>query len=323
MPPVAARPYAAERVKAAGMAYEGSSLFGPGRYTVGTGTDGLQKSHGRGERPLNLESEYNIRARVTEHPRHIAQWEHDAAAFRRTAVADYDVAYGARPRNRLDIFWSRNDERSPVALFIHGGYWRSFDKGIFSHLARGLNEHGITVAIPSYTLCPDVRVGDIIDELRQVVIFLRNRLKRRLFVFGHSAGGHLAAAMLATKWELFGIRSDIVPAAVAISGVFDLRPLLATSINGDLRLEEGTARIWSPLLWPTPAGRRFEAWVGRKETEEFIRQSRTLVAAWAGGGVDASYLEMGGYDHFTVLSPLADGRNEFTMRLASVAIATQ
>jgi arylformamidase len=271
---------------------------------------------------LNLESEYNIRARVTDHPRHIAQWEHDAAAFRRTAVADYDVVYGARPRNRLDIYWSRNNERSPVALFIHGGYWRSFDKGIFSHIARGLNEHGITVAIPSYTLCPDVRVGDIIEELRQVVIFLRNRLKRRLFVFGHSAGGHLAASMLATRWELFGMESDLVPGAVAISGLFDLRPLLATSINGDLRLEEGTARVWSPLLWPAPAGRRFEAWVGRKETEEFIRQSRTLVSAWIGSGVDAAYAEMGGYDHFTVLSPLADARNEFTMRLADAAIAT-
>ena len=272
--------------------------------------------------PMNLESEYNLRARFADHPRHVAQWEHDAAAFRQVAVADYDVAYGARPRNRVDIFWSSNNERSPVALFIHGGYWRSFDKGIFSHVARGLSEHGITVAIPSYSLCPNVRIGDIIDELRQLVIFLRNRLKRRLFVFGHSAGGHLAASMLATKWELFGLQNDLVPSAVSISGLFDLRPLLGTSINEDLRLEEGTARVWSPLLWPTPTGRSFEAWVGKKETEEFIRQSRTLVSAWAGGGVQTGYLEISGHDHYSILAPLAEPGNEFTRRLAKAAMST-
>lgn len=272
---------------------------------------------------MDLESEYNIRARLPDHPRYIAQWEHDAAEFRRTAVADYDLAYGARPRNRVDIFWSRQTERSPVAIFIHGGYWRTFDKGMFSHMARGLIQHGITVAIPSYSLCPEVRIGDIIEEMRQMVIFLRNRLKRRFFVFGHSAGGHLAASMLATKWELFGLQNDLVPSAVAISGIFDLRPLMGTSVNEDLRLEEGMARVWSPLLWPTPAGRNFEAWVGRKETEEFIRQGKTLVSAWTGGGVRTNYLEMAGLNHFTVLGPIANPESEFTARLVNAANATK
>jgi arylformamidase len=185
---------------------------------------------------MDLEHEYNMRERVPEHPRIIAQWEHDAANFRRAARGEYDLAYGARLRNRVDVFWAPKD-LGAVALFIHGGYWRSFDKTVFSHMARGLNAHGVTVAVPSYTLCPEVRIGDIIEEMRQLVIYLRNKFRRRIFVFGHSAGGHLAAAMVATKWELFGHPNDLVPAAVAISGVFDLRPLLGTSMNKDIRME--------------------------------------------------------------------------------------
>ncbi len=268
---------------------------------------------------MDLEYEYNVRARVPEHPRHFAQWEEDAASYRRSARADYDLHYGARPRNRVDVFWSEQGEGSALALFIHGGYWRSFDKTVFSHLARGLNKFGITVAIPSYTLCPTVRVGEIIEELRQAVIFLRNRFKRRLFVFGHSAGGHLAACMAATKWELFGQQADLVPAAVAISGVFDLRPLVATSINADLRLDEGTARVWSPLLWPSPQDKTFEAWVGRQDTDEFLRQSRSIVPVWKAAGIKAHYLEIAGHDHFSVVHPLADPESELAARLANLA----
>ncbi len=268
---------------------------------------------------MDLEYEYNIRARVPDHPRHIARWEQDAADFRRSARADYDLRYGARPRNRVDVFWSEHGEGTALAVFIHGGYWRSFDKSVFSHLAKGLNAFGITVAIPSYSLCPGVRVGEIIEELRQAVIFLRNRFKRRLFVFGHSAGGHLAACMFATKWELFGQQADLVPAALAISGVFDLRPLVATSINADLQLDEGTARVWSPLLWPSPQDNTFEAWAGRRETDEFLRQSRSIVPVWKAAGVKAHYLEIAGQDHFSVLHPLANPENQLAARLANLA----
>jgi arylformamidase len=222
----------------------------------------------------------------------------------------------------VDVFWPARDQGA-VALFIHGGYWRSFDKNVFSHVARGLSSHGVTVAVASYTLCPEARVGDIIEEMRQLVIFLRNKFRRRLFVFGHSAGGHLAAAMVATKWELFGHPNDLVPSAVAISGIFDLRPLIGTSMNDDIRLEEGTARVWSPLLWPSPAGRNFEAWVGRKETEEFVRQSRGIIASWQGAGVHTGYLEIPGQDHFSVIGPLSNPESELAAKLAEIALKTR
>jgi arylformamidase len=154
------------------------------------------------------------------------------------------------------------------------------------------------------------------------VIYLRNKFRRRIYVFGHSAGGHLAAAMLATKWELFGHPNDLVPSAVAISGIFDLRPLLGTSMNVDIRMDEGTARVWSPLLWPSPAGRTFEAWVGRKESDEFIRQSRSIIAPWQGAGVQTGYVEIAGQDHFTVLSSFSNVDGDLTARLAELALNT-
>ncbi len=170
--------------------------------------------------------------------------------------------------------------RGPVVVFIHGGYWRSFDHTVFSHSAAGLVAHGLTVAVPTYTLCPAVSVPDIIDELRQFTIHLWQRLKRPMVMSGHSAGGHLAAAMIASNWEHFGAPADIIHSGLAISGLFDLRPLLATTINADTCLDQVQCLTASPLLWPLPRKVTFDAWVGANESAEFIRQSRSL-----GGGV--------------------------------------
>jgi arylformamidase len=94
-------------------------------------------------------------------------------------------------------------------------------------------------------------------------------------------------------------------------------------MNYDIRIDEGTARVWSPLFWPSPAGRTFEAWVGRKESDEFIRQSRSIVAPWKGAGVNTGYVEIAGQDHFTVLSPFSNADSELTARLAELALGTR
>ena len=87
-----------------------------------------------------------------------------------------------------------------LALFIHGGYWRSLEPSLFSHMARGLNERGVSVAVTGYDLCPHVTIADIIEQIRHACIFLWLRTGQRMMVFGHSAGGHLAGAMVATDW---------------------------------------------------------------------------------------------------------------------------
>jgi arylformamidase len=266
---------------------------------------------------MDLEAEYNNRARVPEHPDIIAGWQRDAAAFRDAAGGEFDVAYGEHPRQRLDVFRSKDDQAGPLAVFVHGGYWFSFDKDHFSHMARGLEFHGVPMAVPSYRLCPEVHIIDIIEDLRRCCLFLWERYGRRLVLAGHSAGGHLAAAMLATDWKARGGPEDLVIAGLGISGLYDLRPLIPIAMNEVLKLDDSEARCASPLLWATPAG-VFEVWVGAKESDEFLRQSRTLVAAWLGGGVDARYREAPGADHFTVIAGLAQPDSVLTRAFAQL-----
>ena len=235
---------------------------------------------------MTLAADYDNRALVTDHPAIIEGWRRDAAAYRAVARADFDITYGANPRNRFDLFHPASRSSGALVVFIHGGYWRSFDKSVFSHMARGVVAQGLSAAVPSYTLCPEAGVPEIIDELRQCCLNLHRLSGRPLVVAGHSAGGHLAACMAATDWTQFGAPPDLVAAGLSVSGLFDLRPLLVTPANDDIRLTPVTATVASPLLWPVPHRMRFESWVGADESPEFLRQSKTLAAAWTGLGLD-------------------------------------
>lgn len=268
---------------------------------------------------MNLSDEYDNRALVPDHPRIISSWHADAAAYREQANYEPDIAYGAKPRMALDVFHPGRDIGGPLIVFIHGGYWRVFDKSMFSHIAAGTNAHGLSVAVPSYTLCPEVTVPDIIDELRQCCLFLRNKYGRRLIVAGHSAGGHLAACMVATDWEQFGGAPDLVAAGLTVSGIFDLRPLMKTPHNDDLRLTAIDAITASPLLWPLPRCLALDSFVGSDESFEFRRQARSLPAAWSGLGCPASYCEIAGENHFSIIAGLADPANVMTRRLVERA----
>lgn len=281
---------------------------------------------------VDYEAEYNNRARVPEHPQIFARWEREAAAYRaecqRDGRAELGLPYGATPRQIIDIFYPAGtspdrDRSGELALFIHGGYWRSLAPAQFSHVAAGLNGRGITVAVAGYDLCPQVTLADIIGQMRQACLHLGRRFARPMMVYGHSAGGHLAACMLATDWGALGVRPDLVPAAAAISGLFDLEPLVGVSTNQDLRLSEADARAASPLFWRPPSGRTFEAWCGALESSEFRRQNRIIAEAWAKAGVAASWLEVPDANHFTVLDPLADSSSALTGRLAALAARLQ
>jgi arylformamidase len=210
---------------------------------------------------------------------------------------------------------------APLALFVHGGYWRSLDPSLFSHLARGLNARGLTVAVVGYDLCPIVSIADIIVQIRRVCLFLWQRLGQRMLVCGWSAGGHLAACMVATDWPSLYPKApaDLVPAGYAISGLFDLSPLLKTSINQDLKLDAEKARAVSPQLWPLAPGRIFETVVGALESSEFRRQSRAVAEAWKQGGAETRSAEIAAMNHFTIVDGLADPQNLMTARVAELA----
>ena len=256
-----------------------------------------------GAEDLDVEAEYNNRARVPDHPVHIAGWQRDSAAYRASANCKLDLAYGRGERNRLDLFYPQDgDADGPVMLFIHGGYWQSLDKSTSSHLARGANERGLTVAIPSYTLAPAATLADIVSEIEAAANFVIERLGRPLVVSGHSAGGHLTACLMARPESL----RRPVRAAMPISGLFDLPPLVPTSINKALGLTVEEAHALSPLEWAPPGSGRLIAVVGGAESSEFLRQSRAIVARWGQGGVATRYHEVPGAHHFDVIAGLVD-----------------
>jgi arylformamidase len=273
--------------------------------------------------PIDYETEYDNRRRVPEHPEIFARWAREAAAYRAAARgAEFALAYGPSPRQTIDLFPAKDDdEMTPLALFIHGGWWRSLEPAMFSQKAIGLNARGITVAVAGYDFCPQVSIATIIEQMGSACLWLWRRRRKRIFVYGHSAGGHLAACLLAQDWKAFAsdAPADLVPAAYAISGVFDLAPLVHVSQNQDLRLDEAEARRVSPLHWKVPAGRMLDAVVGSLESSEFLRQSKIITEGWGSRGVAARYEEIAGMNHFTIVDTLSDADSAMTRRIAELA----
>ena len=260
---------------------------------------------------LDLEKEYNNRARVPENPGIIQSWAKDSAAYREIKPPR-EISYGDGERHKFDLFEAGD---GPAVMYIHGGYWQALDKSFHSIHAGGLNALGVSVAVPSYDLCPNVRIGDIVEQMRAACAALHRETGADVIVSGHSAGGHLAACMLATEAH--------VPAAYAISGLFELAPLIPTSLNEKLGLDDAEAEALSPLFWPAPEGKLLDAVVGEAESSEFLRQSAAIVRAWGEDGVQTRYEEIANANHFTVIAPLADPASEMCARLKQLADAAR
>ena len=260
--------------------------------------------------PIDYEKEYDNRGRVPEHPEIFARWARDAAAYRAAARgAELGLTYGPSPRQTIDLFPAKDDDASDAARCcssMAAGGARSIRR-CSARWRPGRTPSGVTVAVAGYDLCPQVTIADIIEQMRAACLCLWRKRKQRIMVAGHSAGGHLAACMVAQEWKALAADApaDLVPRAYAISGVFDLAPLTQdVAVNQDLRLDEAEARRVSPLYWNVPAGRALDAVVGGAESSEFLRQSRTIAEAWRQGMAETRYEEIAGANHFTVVDPL-------------------
>ncbi len=277
---------------------------------------------------IDWEVEYNNRARVPEHPQIFERWARDGAAYRDETVkegrAEIGLKYGPSPRQTIDIFKPKSSKDGPLALFIHGGYWRSLEPSSFSQMARGMNAHGVTVAVSGYDLAPQVSIAQIIQQTQQACLFLWKRYQRWIMVSGHSAGGHLAACMVATDWKAVNasVPADLVPVGYAISGLYDLAPLLHLATNADFKLDEAEARRISPLFWAVQRGRMLDAVVGGDESSEFLRQSRIVADGWREKGAETRYEAVPDLNHFTICDPMMDADSPMTKRLVELAKKT-
>jgi arylformamidase len=257
--------------------------------------------------------QYNPRLAIPNVAEIFAGWAQRAAAARAASpAARFDIAYGSAEKETLDLFPTAKPG-APLLVFIHGGYWRAMDKNDFSWIAPPFVERGIDVALVNYTLVPKVGIEDIVRQMLASLAWLwRNAQglgfdRSRIFVSGHSAGGHLTGMMLAARWPKWSadLPTDLVKGGVALSALFDLRPFIKSPFfNDDFKLDDALARKLSPGLM-TPATRApIYTAVGGDESKEFHKQTRMVAERWPQSF--AGDVACPGRNHMTVCDALAE-----------------
>lgn len=273
---------------------------------------------GHGMTREEVERGYNNRAAVPDHPYWIDQFALRSAAAVETLRHTLDVPYGTGHKETLDLFVPATAARGTFA-FIHGGYWRTFDKADHSFVAPPFVEAGYAVANLNYELCPQATVASIVDQCRRALLWLAregpaNGAPAPLVVAGHSAGGHLAAMMFAIDWRAEGLAEAPYIGGVSLSGVHDLAPLVLSSYNVDLRLDDAEARRVSPVNARSLIDAPLVLAVGADETSEFRRQTRLLWDAWPRNRPAGMRepLEIADRHHFNVVLDFGDSASALT-----------
>jgi arylformamidase len=257
------------------------------------------------------DSQYNARAMIPDHQQIFERGAKRSKDARASRHCHLDLPYGKSPAEKLDIF-PADGKSEALLVFIHGGYWRSRDKSDFSYLAPEFNRRGVTLALPNYALCPQVGIEIIVKQNLLAIAWLWHYAARygvnpgRMYVAGHSAGGHLTAMMLAARWNAYmpELPYNLVKGGLAISGIYDLEPLVhAPFVNQDLKLDQALARRLSPVSIPPATTAPLFTAVGGDESEEFKRQNALIARAWR--YAFAGDIPLPGCNHLTVLEQLA------------------
>ena len=258
------------------------------------------------------DAQYDNRARVADHPAILQRWAEASALARQGLRGEIDLAYGPTEAERLDVFRAEQPD-APVLVFIHGGWWRALDKADHSFIAPAFVKAGAMVVVPNYGLCPTVGIEDIALQMTRALAWTWRHAAEhggdpsRIVVAGHSAGGHLAAMLLACRWKVVdeSLPPRLVSGALSISGVFDLDPIReAPFLQADLKLTPAGVRRLSPAFFPRPRGPLY-AVVGGDESDEHLRQNRLIRDQWGPSTVPVCET-VGGKNHFDVLHELVD-----------------
>ena len=220
---------------------------------------------------------------------------------------ELDVSYGPSERQAYDIFHPEGTSNGTL-IFVHGGYWRRFDRKIWSFLAKGALERGWSVAMPSYDLCPDVRIAGITQQIAQAVQVIAGQTSGPISLAGHSAGGHLVARMLAPGMLPQSV-VERLHCVMPISPLSDLEPFIQTDMNVDFKMDLGMAQAESPLRQPAPTT-KVSIWVGADERPVFLDQ-----AMWLGDAWQCDQVVVPKRHHFDIIDDLADPQSEMLQQL--------
>jgi arylformamidase len=262
-----------------------------------------------------LDEALNARGTAPDFDEVLRRYDEDSARVRARFGGKLGVAYGPSEDETLDIFPAAKPG-APIQLFIHGGYWRLLTRTENSFAAEALVPAGAAVVVINYALAPRVTLDEIVRQCRAAIAWTWKNARSfgadpdRLFISGHSAGGHLVGMMLATDWEReFGAPADVVKGATAVSGLYDLRPIAKSFVNEWLKLDEAAAVRNSPLLNLSRHGCPLIVSYGERDTAEFRRQSDEYLAAWRAKGHPGSYVDMRGFHHFDVMNEIANPKS--------------
>jgi arylformamidase len=272
----------------------------------------------RGMDRAALDAAYNNREAVTDSPQWLARWRERSAVVRGAAsqAGLLDLPYGTRPRARLDYF--RSGARvPPLFVFIHGGYWQRNDKDMFAFVADGPRAHGIDVAVVGYTLAPEARLTEIVEEIGAALRCLTEQVddfgfdRERLFVGGWSAGGHLTA---------MAARHPACRGGIPVSGIFDLTPIALNYLNEKLRLDANQVEALSPLRALPDRMPPLRMFVGRNELPELRRQSSIYADAARRHGLPVELTVLAGHHHFSILNELCRPEGAITRALCEMVV---
>ena len=271
----------------------------------------------RGMDRAALDVAYNNTAAVgvPKRDQYVSGWSARSDALRKTRGATIDLRYGDGPRQRLDFF-PCGQAGAPTLAYIHGGYWQMNDKEPYAFFGEALLPAGFNLALVEYTLAPTARLDQIVAEVRAAVAWVIEHAAehggdaRRVYVAGHSAGGHLTAAAMS---------DPRVAGGLAISGIYDLEPIRLNYLNDKLGLDKDEAIRNSPILHLPLQASPLVVSVGLGELPELIRQSEDYWAAWQGKGLPGHYLPLPDHDHFSILEELARPSGRLFTALKSLA----
>lgn len=264
-----------------------------------------------------LEAKYNLGALRPDLPDVMQRWQERTNRLSGQSHVRTDLSYGDGERDKLDFYSA--GQGSPLLIYIHGGYWQRGDKNLYGWISEAFVQHGISVAVPNYNLTPSVRIGQIAPQLQRAVLTLWQQAdtlgfaRDNMTVMGHSAGGHLTAMMMATQWPEIdaALPSQLFHGAVPISGIFELEPLVHTSINTGPGMDIDEARANSPCHIPPVTDATQLVAVGGGETTELIRQSDDHATRYQTAQRSMPRYTVPGADHFDALEPLAQADSEF------------
>jgi arylformamidase len=259
-----------------------------------------------------IDAEYDPSRRVESRQPFMDWYVRQSALARETLDCRLDIPFGPSPAETMDIFPSPIPN-SPVLMFIHGGYWRSLSSKEFSFVAAGMVPHGFTVAVMNYALCPQVTIAEITRQSRAAAAWLARTARQyggnpaQIFVAGHSAGGQQVGMLLSGgRSPEADAAAALIKGGIAISGIFDLRPLQRSWLQPSLQLTDALAAEQSPLLQIPSQAAPLLVSAGGDESSALLGQSDNYLAAWRNAGLDGEYYAQPGLNHYEAVYGFAD-----------------